>query len=122
MLGGSNDFVGHKHKWVGRGRYRNNGGAVSDDGGWGASVGHGRSGDGGHPGTPRRCIGTPAGLARGLKVRRPRSCTRRRAGTKFLDYAAYGRGNGTSAWGVGLQYFSAGDVDQTDLTGNNTGS
>ncbi len=39
-----------------------------------------------------------------------------------LDYAAYGRGNGVSAWGVGLQYFSAGDVDQTDLTGNPTGS
>ncbi|MBL0058095.1 MAG: PorV/PorQ family protein [Elusimicrobia bacterium] len=34
-----------------------------------------------------------------------------------LDYAAYGRGNGKSAWGVGLQYFSPGDVDQTDLTG-----
>jgi hypothetical protein len=27
-----------------------------------------------------------------------------------------------SAWGVGLQYFSAGDVDQTDLTGEPTGS
>jgi hypothetical protein len=39
-----------------------------------------------------------------------------------LDYAAYGRGNGKSAWGVGLQYFSAGDVDQTDNSGNNTGS
>jgi hypothetical protein len=38
------------------------------------------------------------------------------------DYAAYGRTNGESAWGVGLQYFSAGDVDKTDNTGNNTGS
>ena len=38
------------------------------------------------------------------------------------DYAAYGRGNGQSAWGVGLQYFSAGDVDKTDNAGNNTGS
>lgn len=38
------------------------------------------------------------------------------------DYAAYGWGNGRSAWGVGLQYFSAGDVDQTDNSGNNTGS
>lgn len=39
-----------------------------------------------------------------------------------LDYAAYGRGNGTSAWGIGLQYFSAGVVDQTDLSGTTTGS
>jgi hypothetical protein len=39
-----------------------------------------------------------------------------------LDYASYGRGNGKSAWGVGLQYFSAGDIDQTDLTGATTGS
>lgn len=38
------------------------------------------------------------------------------------DYAAYGRGNGKTAWGIGLQYFSAGKVDQTDISGNNTGS
>ena len=38
------------------------------------------------------------------------------------DYAAYGKGNGKTAWGVGVQYFSAGDVDQTDITGEKTGS
>jgi hypothetical protein len=39
-----------------------------------------------------------------------------------FDYAAYARGNGSSAWGGSLQYFSAGDIDQTDLTGEKTGS
>lgn len=38
------------------------------------------------------------------------------------DYAAYGKGNGKTGWGVGVQYFSAGDVDQTDLSGEKTGS
>jgi hypothetical protein len=39
-----------------------------------------------------------------------------------FDYAAYARNNGSSAWAASLQYFSAGDVDQTDLTGERTGS
>jgi hypothetical protein len=38
------------------------------------------------------------------------------------DYAGYGRGDGTRAWGVGLQYFSAGEVEETDQAGAKTGS
>ena len=40
----------------------------------------------------------------------------------FFDYAAYGRRKDDSAWGASLQYFSAGSVDQTDISGNVTGS
>lgn len=38
------------------------------------------------------------------------------------DYAAYGQKRGVSAWGLGVQYFSAGDVDKTDNSGDVTGS
>lgn len=38
------------------------------------------------------------------------------------DYVAYARGQESSAWGVGVQYFSAGDVPGTDNSGNETGS
>ena len=38
------------------------------------------------------------------------------------DYAAFARHRGSSAWGASLQYFSAGSIDQTDNTGEKSGS
>lgn len=43
--------------------------------------------------------------------------------SSFIDQIAYVRPlSGGSAWGAGLQYFSAGSVDETDLSGSTVGS
>lgn len=43
--------------------------------------------------------------------------------SSFVDQIAYARPKGkTGAWGVGLQYFSAGSVEETDTLGNPVGS
>jgi hypothetical protein len=39
-----------------------------------------------------------------------------------FDFAAFGSRSGESAWGASLQYYSPGDVPQTDLLGNPIGS
>lgn len=64
----------------------------------------------------------PAGLARIVK----RAATFSHAAhldSSFFDYAAYGQSLGEwGAWGAGVQYFSAGSVAQTDITGSDAGS
>lgn len=43
--------------------------------------------------------------------------------SSFYDYAAYGQSLGEwGGWGAGVQYFSAGSVAQTDITGSDAGS
>jgi hypothetical protein len=43
--------------------------------------------------------------------------------SSFFDYAAYGQSLGKAgAFGAGLQYFSAGSLDQTDPTGTDVGA
>ena len=44
-------------------------------------------------------------------------------GSSYFDYAAYGQNLGSKgAYGVGLQYFSAGGIAQTDATGTDVGT
>lgn len=42
--------------------------------------------------------------------------------SSFIDQIAYVRPLSDGAWGAGLQYFSAGSVDETDLAGSTVGS
>lgn len=64
---------------------------------------------------------TPAGLSRIKK----QSATFMHAAyidSSFFDYGAYGQNLGEwGAWGIGLQYFNAGSVEQTDITGTDIG-
>lgn len=42
--------------------------------------------------------------------------------SSFFNYGAYGQNLGDwGAWGAGFQYFNAGSVEQTDITGSNIG-
>ena len=44
-------------------------------------------------------------------------------GSSYFDYSAYGQNLGSKgAFGAGLQYFSAGGITQTDVTGTDVGS